>query len=131
MSTPSIQTHPFLEFAIETPSEVVVSIVAGVALQVFNASFAVPFYGIALGCVLTRLTLLLISAKLISSLQEFHEKFAIVPIILILASAILTWVYPVAALVAGLALGIYYGFIAHNNQFFVLQNRDPHQQLGL
>ncbi len=127
------------EFALETPPEVVVSLIVGVALNYFNVILASPLYGVVLGSTVSRFTLLVISkldselaGKIIEASNQFHEKFAIIPIILMIAATALAWFVPIAGLVMGVAMGIYYGAVAERNLLINHQETDKDiQQLGV
>jgi hypothetical protein len=116
-------------FIISTPPEVIVSTVAGFAIQFFEARLALPFYGVIIGSTLSRLTMYIIektnkhaACKIITTALKFHAKLSFIPLILLIGATVLAWFIPPAGFVAGIVIGLYYGPIAESNRNNQQQN---------
>lgn len=129
------QSHPFgeriKEFFVSTPAEVLGAGVAGAILQIFSTKLALPSYGVLLGCILSRLSITILSkfkpeaaSAIINKTNQFHEKFFIIPIIAWIAATILSWFVPIAGFVIGIAIGIYYGPIAEKGHNLSYQEKE-------
>jgi hypothetical protein len=119
----SVGLHEAQEFLVKTPSMVYLSVISGVALQLIKTRLSLPAYGILIGCTLSRTTLIILSkfqikilGPIIDKTNQFHDKFAVISIILLVAATILAWFIPPAGFAIGIVIGIYYGPIAERKR---------------